>query len=120
MILTIPYPPSINKYWLRTSSGGLMVSSQGRDFRVQVQVAALCACVKKLTGQLDVKITLTPNDRRVRDIDNPIKPLLDALTKAGAWDDDSQVRRLVVEMLPPDPGNGRTVVKARELRPTEG
>jgi crossover junction endodeoxyribonuclease RusA len=41
-------------------------------------------------------IILYPPDAR-RDIDNYNKALFDALTHAGIWEDDSQVKRMLVE-----------------------
>ncbi len=38
---------------------------------------------------------LYPPDQRSRDIDNYNKALFDALT--GVWEDDSQVKRMLVE-----------------------
>jgi crossover junction endodeoxyribonuclease RusA len=40
-----------------------------------------------------------PPDRRKRDIDNLVKPTLDALTKAGVWLDDEQVEELTIRRL---------------------
>jgi len=39
-------------------------------------------------------------DRRKRDIDNTLKALLDALTHAGVWLDDSQVVDLRIRKSP--------------------
>jgi len=47
-----------------------------------------------------VEITLFPPDERSRDIDNYNKALFDALTHAGVWEDDSQVKRMLVEWGP--------------------
>ncbi|WP_134871266.1 RusA family crossover junction endodeoxyribonuclease, partial [Cronobacter sakazakii] len=47
-----------------------------------------------------VEITLYPPDARRRDIDNYNKALFDALTHAGVWEDDSQVKRMLVEWGP--------------------
>jgi crossover junction endodeoxyribonuclease RusA len=46
-----------------------------------------------------VEILLYPPDNR-RDIDNYTKGLFDALTHAGVWEDDSQVKRMLVEWGP--------------------
>ena len=49
-------------------------------------------------GPLEVLVRLCPPDNRRRDEDNFAgKALFDALTKAGVWNDDSQIRRKVVE-----------------------
>ena len=49
---------------------------------------------KKITSPVRVTIDLYPPTKRIYDIDNRVKPLLDALTRAGVWADDS----LVVEL----------------------
>jgi crossover junction endodeoxyribonuclease RusA len=50
-----------------------------------------------------VEILLFPPDARRRDIDNYNKALFDALTHAGIWEDDSQVKRMLVEWAPQVP-----------------
>ena len=50
-----------------------------------------------LTGRLRVELLLYPPDRRRRDIDNYAKSLLDSLTKAGVWEDDSQIDELTIK-----------------------
>jgi len=47
--------------------------------------------MRNLEGPLDVHITAYPPDRRKRDLDNIPKSILDALTHANVWGDDSQV-----------------------------
>ena len=45
----------------------------------------------RLTVEAEVWITLWVPDRRRRDIDGPIKAILDGMTDGGVWVDDSQV-----------------------------
>jgi crossover junction endodeoxyribonuclease RusA len=52
--------------------------------------------VPKFAGRLRVQILVRPPDQRARDLDNVLKCLLDSLTRAGVWDDDSQVDSLLV------------------------
>lgn len=40
---------------------------------------------------VSLDILVFPPDKRKRDIDNVLKPILDSLAKAGVYDDDSQV-----------------------------
>jgi crossover junction endodeoxyribonuclease RusA len=47
-------------------------------------------------GPVKVDIAYTQPDRRIRDLDNLAKAVLDSLTHAGAWEDDAQVHDLHV------------------------
>lgn len=52
----------------------------------------------RISSGVAVSVTLHAPDKRRRDLDNfGGKALLDALTHAGVWLDDSQVRRLSME-----------------------
>ena len=94
MILHIPFPPSVNTHWQR-SPHGMDLSKRGRRYRQEVY-DALAHCAVKLTGRLALHITLHRGDRRKYDIDNCIKPLVDALMHAGIFEDDEQVDKLTV------------------------
>lgn len=63
-----------------------------------------------LDGPAQAWIVLLAPDRRRRDLDGPIKAILDGLTDGGVWTDDSLVRRLVVDKAQGDPG-ARVVVR---------
>ncbi len=99
MILTLPWPPSVNSYWRHPSRGPLagrhLISEAGRLYRTSVWALAPRRAV--LTGRLSVVIEAYPPDRRARDIDNLPKAPLDALTHAGVWTDDSQIDKLTIE-----------------------
>ena len=109
MTLTLPYPPSANHYW-RRNGHRYFISSAGVAFRAEAKVACAAAGIRLLAGAVSLTVTLVPGDRRRRDIDNVLKPLLDALTHGGAWADDSQVKRLIVAMADPEPKQGRCIV----------
>lgn len=90
--IALPWPPSTNTYWRHPSRGPLagrhLISEQGRAYRAAVIGIAPRL---QLAGRLAVHITVTPPDRRRRDIDNLLKGLLDSLTHAGVWLDDEQI-----------------------------
>lgn len=102
--LNLPWPPTVNTYWRSLVIKGqvrVLTSLKGRDY--QSSVARLCLlnrAAKNLSGRLSVTITAYPPDRRARDLDNIAKSLLDALTKAGVWGDDSQIDRLIIQRGP--------------------
>ncbi|MFC6277036.1 RusA family crossover junction endodeoxyribonuclease [Psittacicella hinzii] len=54
------------------------------------------------TVALTLHVTEYCPDRRRRDIDNVIKPIMDILTEAGVYDDDSQIKRLEVSKINAD------------------
>lgn len=97
MILNLPYPPTTNTYY-RKWNNRMVISARGREFAKQV--AAVVGKVKPIADRASVTIDLYPPDKRKRDIDNTIKPIFDALTKAGVWVDDSQVDALSVVRNP--------------------
>lgn len=121
MKLTLPFPPSVNSYWRAPSKGPLagrhLISVKGRQFRVEA-----LACVleqlrrvpKAITGHVAVTINFYPPDRRIRDMDNYLKAPLDALTHAGVWLDDSQVKKMALEWWPMVKG-GKIEILIREV-----
>ncbi|WP_313668773.1 RusA family crossover junction endodeoxyribonuclease [Atlantibacter sp.] len=107
MKLTLPFPPSVNTYWRAPNKGPLkgrhLISAAGRKYQSEACVAIveqLRRLPKPSTTPAAVTITLFPPDQRRRDLDNYNKALFDALTHAGVWEDDSQVKRMLVEWGP--------------------
>ena len=96
MKITLPWPPSVNH---------MHINAKGKRFRGQEYVA-FCGMVANIVERekvpamgaqrLSVAIWLhAPNKRKV-DIDNRVKPILDALQRAGVYDDDEQIDDLHV------------------------
>ena len=72
-----------------------MISREGRAFCDQVQhlVRQRWPSLKAATRMpVAVLMVFSPPDRRERDLDNLSKATFDALTKAGVWADDRQVK----------------------------
>lgn len=122
LVLTVPWPPSVNTYWrhapmpssdqvfavmaaakkgpkavwseLKRLVPRSMISSAGREYRERCARALLAqgAVCANLDGRLRVTLVVQPPDRRKkRDLDNLPKGILDSLTHAGVWGDDSQI-----------------------------
>ena len=68
------------------------------------------------TLRVEVWLTLYVPDERRRDLDGPVKALLDGLTDAGVWADDSQVWALHVRKRVGEP---RAVVVVAPLTGSE-
>jgi len=93
---TLPWGPSMNSYWCKRGRI-TFISKAGRAFRKDVETI-LIPFRGRFGGQrLFVSITAFPPDRRTRDLDNLLKPLLDAMQHAKLFDDDSQIDRLLIE-----------------------
>ncbi|WP_373962508.1 RusA family crossover junction endodeoxyribonuclease [Kosakonia sacchari] len=124
MKLILPFPPSVNFYWRAPNKGPLkgrhLISEAGRKFRSEA-CAAIIDQLRRLpkpsTELAAVEILLYPPDSRNRDIDNYNKALLDSLTHAGVWEDDSQVKRMLVEWGPVVKG-GRVEISITKYVPT--
>ena len=121
LTMTLPYPPSINKYWLLNRNGSRRLSADAVDFRNSViSEFYKFSWRNQLTGKCTVVIDEYPKNRIRRDIDNVIKPILDALTHAGVWEDDEQVYKLLVRKHEPDPAKkGYVTVKVKEIDTTK-
>ena len=103
VLLTLPWPPSVNNYWLKTKTH-VYISAKGRAYRERVieEVANLGRF--GADTRLQVAITAFPPDRRRRDIDNLLKCTLDSLEHAKVFKDDNQVDRLYIERGEVTPG----------------
>lgn len=96
--LTLPWPPSVNRYWRHPSTGRLagrhLISSEGRAYRESVLREVLSQSGSSQfdkTTPLKVEVVAYRPDHRKRDLDNLPKAIFDSLTHAGVWCDDSQI-----------------------------
>lgn len=121
IVLELPYPPSTNTYWRHPSKGPLagrhLISEKGRLYRTAVQAAVLLQRVKAVSGRVSVDVLAYAPDRRQRDTDNLLKALFDGITHAGAWADDSQIRRHTVEFAEEIIKGGKVIVTIRPFAP---
>ena len=100
IVLYLPWPPTVNDYY-----GEKMVKrrriryikAKGKRFRQEVEQAVAEQSANLNLGEpLLVEVELYPPDNRRRDLDNYQKSLLDAITQAGVWEDDSLIDQLFI------------------------
>jgi crossover junction endodeoxyribonuclease RusA len=114
IVLTLPFPPSVNGYW-RNINGRTLISAKGRAYKKAVaRLAQWNYAAKQLESRLEVLVILHPPDRRKRDIDNSMKALLDSMQAAGVYLDDSQIDRLAIERGEIKKG-GAVIVTIKEI-----
>jgi crossover junction endodeoxyribonuclease RusA len=113
LVLELPWPPSVNKYW-RQFEGRAIISREGRAYRKQVETLLLLGKLQPLTGRLVVEIMAYPPDNRQRDLDNILKAGLDSMQHGGAYINDGQIDDLRIIRGPVD--EGRIVVRIREAK----
>lgn len=114
VVLTLPWPPSVNHYKGRRKGGGEFLTLRAKEFIEVVHVEALSK--PKLEGEISVAILAYPPDKRKRDLDNVLKVLLDALESAGVFEDDSQVARIVIERQANEECKATVVVIVEEFK----
>lgn len=112
--IVLPWPPSVNHYWLILRKGKLagqpIISDEGKAYRKAVERYVMLHCVPRLTGKLRMHMLACPPNRIRRDLDNLPKAVLDSLTKAEVYEDDSNIDDLHIVRGP--------LVKNGELRIT--
>lgn len=112
VIIRIPaVPPSANRIWRKGQENLYLTQEAVAFYNI---VAAACARIAPpYANYYDVEIVITPV-RKAGDVDNRIKPTLDALTKARFWSDDDRVARVTCSFAAPDKNKkGCTVVYVR-------
>ena len=119
MKLILPFPPSVNTYWRAVPRGrgvANILSKKARAYQGAAKAAIGFVHPQwRFTGPVAVEVTLHRPDRRRRDLDNYLKPLFDAITHAGAWEDDSQIVQMVIKWADKPVSGGKAVVVITEV-----
>lgn len=95
--LVLPLPPSVNSYWRsvpasRNRTARVLISEQGRRFKTACRNASAAQCKEPMAGDVSIRGVVYFANRR-RDLDNCIKPMLDALIGV-VYHDDRQICHL--------------------------
>ena len=94
LVLTMPSPGSANRH-SRTGKGRVYKPKAVREY--QTAAGWAMASCPKIMGDVSVDVTWY-RERRVGDVDNKLKPLLDAL-KDVAFGDDAKVAALSIRRI---------------------
>lgn len=96
-MISLPWPPTVNTYYT-VARGRKIMSKRGRVYKANAAYELLKQGTETgLKGDICLTIRAYPPDRRKRDLDNILKPILDVLTEYGAYGDDSQVSDLRIQ-----------------------
>ena len=92
-----PWPPSINSLYCQGKTHGQkFLTKQGKAYKQKIIELYANDDMDPINEAIKVRIELFPPDRRTRDIDNYIKPLLDGLKFLEIVADDSVITTLAV------------------------
>lgn len=86
-------PPSVNTYWGFKGSMRYLTASAKRF----TKDLGNWVPSKMSDKRLRLDLTFCYPDRRVRDLDNNLKPLIDSLVKCGLFVDDGQIDEINVK-----------------------
>ena len=108
IVLHLPFPPSVNMIW-RGRRHGTWTVYKSRKYKDWIRQAGLQWILqsrnmdkKEIHGKFNAKIVLAAPDKRIRDVDNYAKVLLDFAKTMRIIDDDRFCHKLISEW-----GNGQ-------------
>lgn len=102
------WPPTANHFW-GASGASRYLTPEYKTFLTECALVIAGTRLRVADGYF-VDILATPPDNRVRDLDNVIKPTLDALTRCGVWKDDKLVVKILAEKTASEKNAGRVRV----------
>lgn len=113
--IALPFPPSVNHYWLHTRQGKHYISDEGKRYQSKVFMA--CMAEIPFTQAVEISVEVTMPDNRARDLDNLWKVLLDSLTKAKIIEDDcwQKLPSITMKAVGVSKTNAGVVVTIKEL-----
>ena len=116
--LTLPYPPSANRYWRSIVIKGavrVLVSTEARQYKAKCAALAAAAFKRPFEGPVGIKLLVHRPIRR-GDLGNRIKVIEDVL-QGFAYADDAQIERIEAQRFD-DKLNPRVVVSVWKINAT--
>lgn len=105
-------PPTVNTYW-RRHGNIYFISARGKAYKQVFHRAVTGLLGNPIAGPVEVAIEWTTPDKRKRDVDNVLKPILDGM-KGTVLIDDSQIDRLEINRTLGNKQSAQVVVTVRE------
>ena len=102
-MIRLPWPPTVNHYYTIARNRKIL-SEKGRAYKEYAVACMLVQKVAKLKEEdkpFSLSILARPPDRRRRDLDNILKPLIDSLVDYGAIPDDYMVDDIRIQRFEP-------------------
>ena len=112
--LTLPWPPSVNSMY-RSVNGRTILSKPGRAYKEHAALILNTQPFDFFGGRVSVSIEAYPPNRRLFDLDNRLKAVLDSLEDAGVYDDDEQIDDLRIVRMPVAKDSARVEVTIAAL-----
>jgi len=113
--IELPWPPTANHLTM-TVGRRRVKTKKHREYVAKVRACVFEQKIKSFGSErLRISIHAFPPDKRKRDIDNLFKAVLDGLSYACVFDDDSQIDRLSIERHAVEKG-GRLLVSIERER----
>jgi len=112
MKLTLPYPPSANRYWRKGRNGRIYVSPDAEAYKNEVFFLSVSKKLELFEGLLSVKFDFY-RPLKSGDLSNRIKVLEDAL-QGICYKDDKQIVEIHARRFD-DKSNPRVEVEIQEV-----
>lgn len=104
-MINLPWPPTVNHYYT-VARNRKILSEEGRAYKHYACECMMAQYVPKASGtdkSYGLHILARPPDKRRRDLDNLLKPILDSLVDYGAIPDDWMVDDIRIQRMNPCP-----------------
>ena len=105
----LPWPPTVNNYYT-VWKGRKIISKKGKQFKKDCAIY-IYRLGTQMKGDLQVEISVCMPDKRRRDLDNLLKPILDVLGEYGVYEDDSQISDLRIKKIDGETGDVLITIK---------
>ena len=120
LTLILPLSPSVNDSYGLTTSGGFpikYVKKKGKDYFKDVKDYVLLNGFDiQANIRLSIKVFINFATNHKNDLDNRMKSLLDSLTKAKVWEDDSLIDEIYIKRVQPAQKPGGITIEIDEYK----